>query len=166
MTQTQSLTLWDFFVAAPGLGEAEAKVLFESDDVGRLRKRLPSLLPSHFWSAVLDAIGEKVKAALNTPISEVFEGAWAKYAEILKYTDEDKYGPDETVLVPLKHYRITSVQKPSIELLFDNQKVGEIPFVVELTLEVDAGTSTYGLGESGRSDLVPAPAPGPSNSTR
>lgn len=111
------------------------------DDDGPLRKvqeKVRKELKSVDGAAVNDALLGKVAAMLDDPIFKVLADAWSKCADILKYRDRTKYPPGETFLVSLAQHSISSVHKPSIDIVINEIRFGTLEFLVTLAIDVEA----------------------------
>jgi hypothetical protein len=119
--------------------ELSAKKLMKAESCDNLAylKKLLTKEVKIFWPVVCSFILKKLVEILDQKVSDVMIAAWNKYKDIVQYTDAEKYPPDETYLVPLVEHTIESVYEPSLEILFNNQPVGELNFEITffITLE-------------------------------
>lgn len=60
--------------------------------------------------------------------------AWKKVTELLRYADPEKCPADRVYLVPLAEHVIRSEHRPSLEILLNGEKAGEIGFRLEISL--------------------------------
>jgi hypothetical protein len=90
------------------------------------------------WPWVRDAIAEKAKDFMNLDVVEVLGEAWKKYAEVEKYADRKKYGPEVSVLVPLVEHTVSSKHHPKVEVLVHEVPVGSVEFDLEFSITFDA----------------------------
>jgi hypothetical protein len=86
------------------------------------------------WSWVRKLAAEKSEEILDLNVLDVLLGAWKKYAEIRQYADPRKYGPQETILVPLGEHTVTSEHHPYVEILLNDQPVGRVVFDLKFSL--------------------------------
>lgn len=95
------------------------------------------LLP---WGAVCDVIVDKIAELVDIKLMDVLAVAWKKYRVLEKYADRNRYGPEETMLVPLAEHTVKSEHHPYIEILFRDQLVGKLVFDVTLALKLQGIT--------------------------
>jgi hypothetical protein len=86
------------------------------------------------WSWVRALVTEKTEEILDLNVLDVLLGVWKKYAEIKQYADSKKYGPKETILVPLAEHTVTSEHHPYVEILLKDQPVGRVVFDLEFSI--------------------------------
>jgi hypothetical protein len=86
------------------------------------------------WDVINEQIFEKIADLLAIGIPDILVAAWNKYQILLKYLDRAKYPPNETFLVPLAEHCITSEHHPYLEILVNDQPVGQIGFDIKVTL--------------------------------
>lgn len=89
------------------------------------------------WPWVRDLVAEKGQDVLNLNVVEVLAEAWKKYAEIEKYADRQKYGPEESVLVPLVEHTVKSKHHPYVEILLHEKSMGRVEFDLEFSLTLE-----------------------------
>ena len=89
-------------------------------------------------AAVNEALLGKVAQMLDEPMFKVLADAWSKCAEILKYRDKKKYPPGETYLVALAQHSISSVHRPSIDVVVNGMRFGTLEFLVTLAIDVES----------------------------
>jgi len=100
----------------------------------KVRKELKSV----DGAAVNEALFAKLAQTLDDPIFKVLADAWSKCADILKYGDRKKYPPGETFLVSLAQHSISSVHKPSIDIVINEIRFATLEFLVTLAINIEA----------------------------
>jgi len=88
------------------------------------------------WGTVFGAIVDKVQDLLDMNLSEIMMTGWNKYGLLADCVDEKKYAPGESVLVALAKHSLSSVHKPSIEVMVNDKSTAKIPFTIKLTLNL------------------------------
>ena len=86
------------------------------------------------WPGVFGVIVKKIEELLDIGISDIMVKAWAKYKALLKYTDREKYPPDQTILVPLVEHKIESEHHPHIDIMIDDKPFAKIEFQIDVEL--------------------------------
>jgi hypothetical protein len=86
------------------------------------------------WPWVRDLVAEKAHDVLNLNVVDVLGEAWKKYAEIEKYADRQKYGPEDSILVPLVEHTVKSKHHPYVEILLHEKPVGRVEFDLDFSL--------------------------------
>jgi hypothetical protein len=86
---------------------------------------------------ILDSIIKKTIDMLDIKVLDIMVKAWNKYKILLKYLDKEKYPPDETFLVPLAEHTINSEHRPSIDILINDQPVGNIEFSITFSIMLE-----------------------------
>jgi len=112
-----------------GLSSIELSNTFTS-----LKERILKEAKEIRWPVTFNEIIKKVEDLLNVGINDIMVTAWNKYRILLKYTDKEKYSPNETFLVPLSEHTIKSEHKPYIEILINDKSVGKIDFNINISL--------------------------------
>jgi len=95
------------------------------------------LLP---WGPVCDIIVDKIAELVDIKLVDVLMAAWKKYQLLEKYADRSRYGPEETLLVPLAEHTVKSEHHPYLEILFREHPVGKLVFDVTLELKLQGIT--------------------------
>ena len=96
---------------------------------------------------VLRTIGGGIADLLRLDVGVILIGGWKKMAEIRRYTDREKYGPDETVVVELTRHTVTSTHKPILDVVVDGVKMDTVPFDLKLTMTLDGALVTIRDGK-------------------
>lgn len=99
------------------LSAAETSAKFE-----KLRQEIKQKEKTVQWEKIQDEISVSCKKLLNVPLKTVLEKAWEKYEEVSQYLDTEKYGDENTFLIPLVEHTVVSEHHPKIEI-----SIGEIP---------------------------------------
>jgi hypothetical protein len=89
------------------------------------------------WRRYLAQEGGKLTELLDVNLATIIAGAWNKQQDLLKYCDESKYRPNETIKLALIEHKIRSNHKPRIDFLVNGVKTGELKFDVKLTLTLE-----------------------------
>lgn len=110
--------------------------LEESESVRSIRQKVKKHVPGLPWRSVRKYIEANLPDALDVGAEEILGAAWAKVTELAKYLDEEKYPPEDTILVYLAEHTVTSTFHPSLKVLFYGESIGTIPFDVEVALEL------------------------------
>ncbi len=110
----------------------------ESDAVREaVRARLSLDAPAVSWPLVRDQVSEKLSAAFDTTLSEVFITTWNKYEALQRYRDRERFPPEEVYLVALAKHTIRSQHRPYLEILVGEATVTKAVFDVSLALEIE-----------------------------
>lgn len=132
------ITLKQFFsLNAEELSENGLSIVGPQGQTSSLQEMVLKEAKNIKWPGVFSAIVEKIEELLDISITDIMVKAWAKYKTLLKYTDREKYPPDQTVLVPLVEHKIGSEHHPHIDIVIDDKPFAKIEFQinVELTLK-------------------------------
>jgi hypothetical protein len=126
-----------FFLNAEELSEKELCVVESEGQTESLRKAVSKEVKHIKWPGIFSEIAKKIEELLDIDIPDIMVKAWAKYKTLLKYTDREKYPPDQTVLVPLVEHKIESEHHPHIDIVIDDKPFAKIEFQIniELTLK-------------------------------
>jgi len=137
MKDNETVTLSRFFSSETKSSTKELMKAESHDNVADIKEIIKEQVKVP-WPVACGFILRKFMEALDTKVSDVMIEAWKKYKDIVQYTDEKKYPPDETYCVSLAEHTIESVHKPYLEILFDNQPVGKrIKFEIKIFLTVE-----------------------------
>ncbi len=135
MMNSSRLTLRELFSGGdpgPALvirGEIEAAA-----QVARMKDVLREKAPAIRWRTTRAEILEKLDALLDVDLAAVMTRAWKKVTELHRYADPEKCPADCVYLVPLAEHVIRSEHRPSLEILLNGERVGEIEFRLEISL--------------------------------
>jgi hypothetical protein len=127
---SSEITLHQFFA----LKEDALSKIESSKGVETLKEKFLKDIAGIKWPVAFSEIIKKVEDLLNISISDIMVAAWNKYRIFLKYTDREKYKPEETFFVPLAEHTIKSEHKPSIEILINDKLIGKINFDINIAL--------------------------------
>jgi hypothetical protein len=106
------------------------------------RQALGRTLPNGFWMSVSRAISRALEQALQVDLTAVLVGGWNTYRSLLEYADRSKHSPEEIAELALGRHSIASSHEPRVTLLVGGKKVAEVPFEVELELEIESAIFT------------------------
>ncbi len=87
------------------------------------------------WTDIFSEASEAAGRLLDIKLEDILVNAWKKHQEIKKYSDREKYPPEETILCPLGHHRIKSVHHPYLEIYVNDNPIGRMVF--DLILQFD-----------------------------
>lgn len=88
------------------------------------------------WDTIFGAIVNKVSGLLDMGLAEIMVAAWNKYELLADCLDEEKYSPEESVLVTLAEHSLSSEHHPAVEVLVNDQSAAELRFAIRLTLHL------------------------------
>jgi hypothetical protein len=138
MTKDGTITLSELFHVDPKeiTARAESGVdLYRSSE--ELKEAVKKEARAIRWPWVRDLVAEKARDVLNLNVVDVLAEAWKKYAEIEKYADRQKYGPEESILVPLAEHTVGSKHHPYVEILLHEKSIGRVEFDLEFSLTLE-----------------------------
>jgi hypothetical protein len=113
------------------------KVLEGGPVYARIMKRLAPLGGAMNNVEAFRTLSASIANLLSLDLGVILVGGWKKMAELRRYTDREKYRPDETVIVELTRHTVTSTHKPILDLVADGLKIDAVPFDLELTITLD-----------------------------
>ena len=99
-----------------------------------LKERVEKEMPAIKWSAAFQEVIKQIEDLLDIRVVEIMAMAWNKYRVLLKYTDKEKYSPNDTFLTSLVEHTIKSEHKPYLEILINDYSVGKIDFSINVSL--------------------------------
>jgi hypothetical protein len=114
-----------------------AAALESTDMMSALKKQLLKGAEQVDLDSIFGAIVEKLHALLELDLSDVVLAAWNKYELLSEYRDEEKYPPDESVLVTLAKHSLSSEHRPSIQVLANDKEIGALTVTINLTLHLE-----------------------------
>ena len=91
---------------------------------------------------------------LRLDLGVILVGGWKKMAELRRYTDRSKYGPDETILVEITQHTVKSKHQPRLDIVINGQKIDTVAFELKLTITIDGAVLTI------RDGMILAVSPG------
>jgi hypothetical protein len=136
MMDQEVLTLNQVLSTETELSEKKMKDTESCDSIAKLEKFLTKEVKI-LWPIACNFILKKLMEVLNVKVPDVLVTAWSKYKDIAQYTNKKRYPPSETYMVPLATHTVESIYEPSIEVLFNNQLIGEIKFEITVFLVVE-----------------------------
>jgi hypothetical protein len=129
------ITLKQFFsLNAEKLSEKELSIVGSEGQTSSLQEMVLKEAKNIKWPGVFSAIVEKIEELLDIGIPDIMVKAWAKYKTLFKYTDREKYPPDQTVLVPLVEHKIESEHHPHIDIMIDDKPIAKLEFQIDIEL--------------------------------
>lgn len=110
-------------------------------------------------SAAQNEIVAVTHGLLNLDLVDFVVAGWRKYADLAEAADRTAANPGSSQVVDLATHHITSVHRPSIELLVNNVPVATVDFELQIELVVKALVVTVRNGHivsllSGACDLT------------
>lgn len=134
MTRSQ-LTLLNLFTGGEKKLSLEPHPQIEAAAaVARVKETLTAKAPALRWTSAKAEILDKLDALLHVDLATLMSRAWKNYAQLHAYTNPQKYPPDHTYLVPLAAHRIRSEHHPTLDILLNREKRGEIQFDLDISL--------------------------------
>lgn len=99
------------------------------------------------WREIQHEISENCTKLLNVPLKTILENAWVKYEEVSQYLDTEKYGNENTFLIPLLEHTVVSEHHPKIEVSFGEIHLANIDFDIHLELILNGVVLKIGQGK-------------------
>lgn len=118
----------------------------ENPAFGLIARNLPRFDDFLTNATAVKAVAARIPDLLRLDLGVVLVGGWKKIAELRGYTDAKKYGPEETIVVELTRHIITSVHKPTLDVIVNSVKVDTLPFELKLTVTLDGALLTIRAG--------------------
>ena len=138
MTEDGSITLRELFKIDPREVSARAESGVDLyREAAKIKESVQKEARTIRWPWVRDLVAEKASDVLNLNVVNVLMDAWNKYAEIAKYADREKYGPEESILVPLAEHTVKSKHHPYVEILLHDAAVGRVEFDLDFSLTLE-----------------------------
>ncbi len=116
------------------LTRRQLDALDASAAMSELRRRVELKLAPSLWPR---AIGEAIGEALNVRLADLLVAGWNRYRELSKYTDRDRYPPDQINEVALAQHRIATTHEPRVAIVVDGATVAEIHLRIDLTIDLE-----------------------------
>jgi len=133
MSNYKQITLDSFFTSGNEMSHYQFAKAESSEKLSSLKAKLIKEEKVH-WSLAFNKVEESIEGILNIEIPDILVMAWKKYSSLLKFTDKNKYPPEEINLVELAEHTIKSEHHPSIDVLFNGDLIDKIEFTITLTL--------------------------------
>lgn len=86
------------------------------------------------WEKIQNEITDNCTKLTNVPLKTILEKAWEKYEEVSQYLDVERYGAENTFLIPLVEHTVVSQHHPKIEVSLGETHLADIDFDVHLEL--------------------------------
>lgn len=86
------------------------------------------------WEKIQNEIADNCTKLLNVPLKTILERAWEKYEEVNQYLDTEKYGNENTFLIPLLEHTVVSQHHPKIEVSLGETHLADIDFDIYFKL--------------------------------
>jgi hypothetical protein len=138
MTEDGTITLRELFKVDPNEITARARSGMDLyQGAKELKESVKKEARAIRWPWVRDLVADKARDVLNLNVVDVLAEAWKKYAEIEKYADSQKYGPEESILVPLAEHTVKSKHHPYVEILLHEKPIGRVEFDLEFSLTLE-----------------------------
>lgn len=112
--------------------------------IGKSRPKLSALLTN---ANAVRAIAGRIPALLRLDLGVILIGGWKKIEELRTYTNAQKYGPEETIMVELTRHVINSTHDPNLEITVNHVKVDTMPFELKVSLTIDGAVLTIRGGK-------------------
>jgi hypothetical protein len=116
-------------IASEKLSVVENNAKFEN-----LRQEIKRNEKIFQWKKIQNEISENCTKLLNVPLKTILEKAWKKYEEVSQYLDTEKYGDENTFLIPLVEHTVVSEHHPKIEVSLGATHLATFDFDVHLEL--------------------------------
>jgi hypothetical protein len=143
---TRPLTTSAFlFGDAEDTGQALAHALNEHGVLGALRPALQQLSQAG-REAADSQIATVAQELLDLDLGGLAAAGWRKHASLTEAAERTRADPGSSEVVDLASQRITSVHRPSIELLVDNVHVATVRFELRVEFLVKALVATVRHG--------------------
>jgi hypothetical protein len=133
---------WGKSITPENLSAVEKNAKFEN-----LKKEIKRKEKIFQWEKIQDEISENCTKLLNTPLKTIMEKAWEKYEEVNQYLDTEKYGDENTFLIPLVEHTVVSEHQPKIEVSIGEIHLVDIDFNVHLELILSGVVLKIGQGK-------------------
>ena len=122
-------TIDELMPPANGGSWTDGPIVTEADPAfGIMARNLPNVGGLLAHAAAVRAIAARIPDLLRLDLGVVLVGGWKKLAELRSYTDPKKYGPEETVVVEITRHIITSVHRPTLDVIVNSVKVDTLPY--------------------------------------
>lgn len=99
------------------------------------------------WEKIQDEISENCTKLLNVSLKSILEKSWEKYEEVNQYLDTEKYGNENTFLIPLVEHTVVSEHHPKIEVSLAEMHLTDIVFDIHLELILNGIVLKIGQGK-------------------
>jgi hypothetical protein len=134
---SQQYTLEQFFdFTEKSIAPEKLSVIDSSDAVSGIREKMSKAHTVAKLPAVRNETVKKIGDLLNISLPHIMVGAWNKHRMLVKYSDKERYGTDETIMAPLTEHTIKSVHKPYLEIYINDTLVGKVDFSVTVALTI------------------------------
>jgi len=141
-------TIDELMPPAHGGSWTDGPIVTEADPAfGIMARNLPNVGGLLAHAAAVRAIAARIPDLLRLDLGVVLVGGWKKLAELRSYTDPKKYGPEETVVVEITRHIITSVHRPTLDVIVNSVRVDTLPFELKLTVTLDGALLTIRAGK-------------------
>lgn len=136
---TDAVTVGQFLL---GSSRKTGKRAGASAPVRELKRTLKHQKAPIPWRSARATAEQKIREALDIDLEDLLVSTWARSLALAKYLDPTKYPPDQTIAAHLAEHTVKARLKPTVEVLFNDQVVGNIPLDVTLSLLVKGGIVT------------------------
>ena len=159
VTPTQPLTTTAvLFGEEQDAGQALAEILHDHGVLGSLSGVLRQLTQAGL-EATDSQVATVAQQLLELDLGELAVAGWRKHATLSHAAERTKANPGSSAVVELASHRITSVHKPTVELLLNDVHIATIGFEMRVEFLVQALVATVRHGHlvalsAGASDLT------------
>ncbi len=120
------ITLKDLFPSAvQGLARNVLASVTSSEQARQLEEKVIPLAGGLTRGLVVEEALHRLPEILDIRLVDVISGAWNKARELAKYTDQEKYPPDQVILTQLAKHTVRSDQHPYVQIYVNDQPVRE-----------------------------------------
>jgi hypothetical protein len=126
------------FLFGSGVGEDRAKRELGQSGAMRSIDAALGALASAGRHAAFDQIASSVYTLLDFDLMDLLSSGWQKYATLTAAARRTLADPATEEMVDLLAHRITSVQRPSVDVYVDEVKVGTLPLELEFDFLVES----------------------------
>lgn len=122
------------------LPKSQLSAIESSDKIIKVRDNILKKVKSVQWAATFKELVQKIEDILSISIVDIMIMAWDKSKVLLKYLDNTKYHPEDTILVSLAEHTIKSEHHPYIEMVLNGKSVGSINFDIDIEIVLEGAT--------------------------
>ncbi len=86
--------------------------------------------------AMTNTVAEKLKDALDVPITQILLSAWSQHRDLVNDLERSRQLKGEAILVPLADHTIRSTHHPAVEVMVNDRRVAAFKFNANLMLRI------------------------------
>ncbi len=104
-------------------------------------QKMPVQFSEKFYETIVNMIIERLSDLLNIDIiKDIFAYSWSKQQELSEYTDEEKYPPNTTVMVPILEHSLGKEYEHLVEPKMSKIKISieKIKLQTEATFNIES----------------------------